>query len=173
MVMNLLFSDILGIPVRYSHTRGTPAMIKNVIIDHETGKICAFCTRFNCENIITAQDIVSIHRKKIVVSDMHSIIPRSEVVRIDAIYRKGIRFYGNSVYDEAGDYLGRVIDMELNTSGMFLASIVVAKGFLFWSYNQKIIAKKHIVEVKKDKIIVKNSFAEKKIEKSELVEAPV
>lgn len=171
--MNLLFSDILGIPVRYRHTHGEAALIKNIIIDHNSGKIVALCSSFNCERIIATQDIISVHRKKIIVSDMHAIVSRSEVVRINQLYNEHVRVYGNAVYDEENTYLGTVIDMELNTKGMFLAAIVVAKTFLFWSYQQKIISKKQILEITREKIVVKNTLVQKKIEQNEFVEAPV
>ncbi|MBU2524778.1 PRC-barrel domain-containing protein [Patescibacteria group bacterium] len=171
--MKLYLSDIIGIPIISHHTEQKIGKVAGSIFDPETGKLLALNLRPDAQKIITAADIMHVYRTEVTVMDDNSISPLDEVLRVKVVYNSGIRFLGNRVHTEHNDYLGKVIDIQIDTVGLFLSSLVIAKSFLVFTGDKRIVSKKDIIEVNKDKIIVKKSSLLKKEKVKEFVNAPI
>ena len=66
--------------------------------------------------------------------------------------------YGYKVETEEGDYIGKVFDYSVETKTNALKKIFVAKNFLgLLRIDERIIPKKHIVEILPGKIVIKGS----------------
>lgn len=143
--------------------------VKDVIIDPERGKLIALIVDSGRNLIITPMDILSWH-DVIQVHDRDVIVEGSEILRVEAVQKSGVKFFQNKVENKDGKYLGKVVDFSIDTHLMDLKKLFVAKGFLaLFRYESRIIPAKNILEVLQDKIIVKDDIAVVKQEAKEKI----
>ncbi len=162
--MERSYSKIIGTSVFNDSTRPITT-VKDLIIDPETGKILAFVVNINKKLIITPLDVLS-WGESIKVHNGESIINANEVLRVENVLKNQIKVMSNKVYTKNDEYLGKVIDFSVDNKSYLLKSLYVAKGILgLLRYQSRIIPYKDIIEIKKDKIIVKDVM--KKIKESE------
>jgi len=162
--MERSYSKIIGTSVFNDSTRPITT-VKDLIIDPETGKILAFVVNINKKLIITPLDVLS-WGESIKVHNGEAIINANEVLRVENVLKNQIKVISNKVYTKNDEYLGKVIDFSVDNKSYLLKSLYVAKGILgLLRYQSRIIPYKDIIEIKKDKIIVKDVM--KKIKESE------
>jgi sporulation protein YlmC with PRC-barrel domain len=153
--MERYYSQLIGSPI-FSENGQAVGRIFELIMETETGKLVGFLLAPNGKKVIMAQD-VSLWNRQLVISDLDDIFDTEEMVKIQEILKRKIPIIKNRVVSESGDYLGQVFDFALDTKFFTLTKIVVAKNFFgIFQYDEKIIAQKNIVEIKKTAIIVKN-----------------
>ncbi len=76
---------------------------------------------------------------------------------------KAKRIIGNKVISQSGQFLGRVVDFEIDTSGQSIVKYYVAGGFLNLPKDSLLISAKQIVEIKQDSIIVEDATIPEKV----------
>ncbi|PIQ78576.1 hypothetical protein COV82_00210 [Candidatus Peregrinibacteria bacterium CG11_big_fil_rev_8_21_14_0_20_46_8] len=152
--MQLLFSELIGMPVIEPHNRRPVATVRDVIIDPEKkGKVVGFILGKN--RALAAMDVERLGNA-LYIGDADNIVPPEDLLRLQAIQQMQVHLIGARVIGETtGIYLGRVIDYSIDTKQMQLSSISVAKLFLFLKFQEKIISAHKIVEIRKETIIVK------------------
>ena len=139
--------------------------IRDVILDPDTGKVVGFFTMGGANRVIASMDIIS-WNSAIEIHDPEDVISVEEVAGIERALEKGRGIYKNKVYTKSGQYVGKVMDIGMNNKLFELTCLIVMKGFLglfFW--DKKIISARDILEVKKDRVIVKDLVTPVKMEK--------
>ncbi|MFA6992190.1 MAG: PRC-barrel domain-containing protein [Candidatus Gracilibacteria bacterium] len=156
--MEKLYSQIIGIPVMEYDSRHALTTVKDVVIDPESGKLVAVVVNSGKNLVITPVDIL-FWTDRIQIHNHDSIINANEVFRIKEIQEKKIFIPHACVFTENGKSLGKVVDFSIGNKDFLLKKLYVAKVFLgLFSYDNRIIPSKDIVEVLPDKIVVKNDL---------------
>ncbi len=70
----------------------------------------------------------------------------------------GKKIIGSKVFTRSGYYLGRVIDFKMDTLSQNIAEYYVLRGFFNLFKRPLIIKSSQVIEIKKRKIIVEDTF---------------
>ncbi|MBI4994401.1 PRC-barrel domain-containing protein [Candidatus Peregrinibacteria bacterium] len=153
--MQKLYSELIGMPVLTEYSAAPIALIKDIIIDPENGKILAFCVKNN--RIVAPLDIEAINTN-LFVADRDRIVPINEILRAETVSKMDICVIGARVLTERGKKcIGRVVDYSIDAKHMILSSIYCAKSFFFFRLDERIISYKNIVKISKNIVIIKDS----------------
>ena len=123
--MRVLFSEIVGLPV-YAPNRRLTAVVKNVIMDCEKGKILALCVHPGKNNVILPMDF-QIYQNYITLFDDDAVLDFNDVVRLKNIIPELYSFLGLPVFTEKGKKIGHVKDFELDSESMTMTAFSSAK----------------------------------------------
>ena len=152
--MQKTFSQIIGLSVVDEMTQRKVALINDIIVDPETGKVLAFAVDKN--HIIVSMDVERLN-SSLYISDKEHIIPIDDVLRVKNVREMRIGIIGEDVITRRGKILlGTVTDYEIDTTQMAIKNIYVAKTFLFFHFAERIISIKDVVKIEKNSIIVKD-----------------
>lgn len=152
--MHKLYSELIGMSVFDEYTNSALALINDIVIDPDTGKVLAFIVKNN--HIIVPLDVLRIARG-LFIADKSHILPLDEVQRVANVLQKYIKIIGARVITERDKlYIGKTVDYEIDTTHMVLNAIYAAKTFFFFRFHERIISYRSIVEIKKETIIVKD-----------------
>ena len=170
--MRRLYSEIIGSQFKDTHTGEVLALLKDLIIDPETGKVEAFWVKpmtVPLSNaIIQVQDVLD-WKKHIYVKGEQVIADPADVIRITDILEKKRLFMGNSVRGEAGDQFGRVYNLDFDSKTYYLKNISTQKSVLgIIGYDSRIFSYSRIVEVLENEIIVDDNILEEEIAETQL-----
>jgi sporulation protein YlmC with PRC-barrel domain len=132
------------------------ARIYDVAFNTDTGKVVGFFTDHTGKNVVAPLDIIQ-WGAALIVRDDESISESNEIHQVMESLKRGIRIFKNRVVTKNGEDLGRVIDFAVNNKFFTLTKLLVAKSFLgLVYYKKRLIPATDIIEITKDKIIVKN-----------------
>jgi len=164
--MDRYFTQTVGTPVLTSN--GFPvARISEIVIEPETGKVVGFLIGSKGQNVIAPSDIV-LWNDNIFIHDPEDILETGEILKVTKVLSQNIPILRSKVYTKKGLYLGKVYDIGINPKLFVLTKLAVAKNILgFFPYDEKIIAHKNILEIKKDRIVVKDNDATVSIKEPE------
>jgi len=158
----------------YRQTIGSPVItrlgevltrVTDIILDTEKGKIVGFAVAAGRTKVVAPIDIVN-WNQSITIGDSGDIIEVEDVIHIQKTLEKGVTIVKKRVFTKSGDYIGKVLDYGMNNKYFELTCIIVAKNFLgivYW--DKKIISAKDIIEIKKDRIVVKDLVTPLKMKK--------
>lgn len=153
--MHKLYSELIGLSVFDEYSSAPLALIRDILIDPENSKVIAFIVKNN--RIIVPLDVERFGRG-LFIKDQNHIVPTDDVLRVAEVVERKTKILGTRVITQNTKiYLGRVVDYEIETRGMMLASIHVAKTFLFFRFQEKIISHRSIVKINQESIIVKDT----------------
>lgn len=158
--MNKYFSEIIGTPV-LGHADGNPlALISDIIIHPDTGKIEAFWVKpltLPISNAVIKSDSILEWKKNVYIKDDREIAEVSDIIRISEIITRNTFFVGNNVQNESGEPLGYVYDLDFDTTKLYLNNIYTNKSFLFFfKYEQRVFSFDSILKVIPEYILVKD-----------------
>lgn len=162
--MEKYYRQTIGLPI-ISHSGQPLSRVREVIINPDTGKIAGFFVMNGQNKVIAPIDIVS-WDNVIIVNDSDDIIESDDVHSIREALKKDTRIFKKKVFTKSGHALGKVLDFAMNSQFFEITSLVVAKSFFsiaFW--DKKIVSAKDIIEIRPDKIIVKDLVQPLKMEK--------
>lgn len=154
--MQKLYSQLIGLPVfdEASASNSPLALIQNIIVDPESGKVLAFLIKNH--HIIVPVDVERLGSGLFIV-DRDRIVPLDDVMRVHEVFKMHIGIIGARVITEREKrFLGRVVDYEIDTTHMVLTHIHVAKLFLFFRFQERIISYRHIIRIDKHTVVVKD-----------------
>lgn len=155
-LLEKLYSHIVGTPVFEDDERHPVAFVRDVIIDPETGNLLALM--INKNQIISVFDIAS-WGEVVRIRNSDVIAPLEDVLRVFEVYKRGIKVFGNRVETENGTILGIVVDYVIDEKAMTLKKIFTAKLVLgIFRHENRIISAKNIIEIRADKIIVRDGL---------------
>ncbi len=164
--MEKLYTKIIGVPV-YSDSSRPITTVKDILIDPETGKLCALEVNSGTNMVISPMDIIA-WRNTIIINNLEDIVKAEEILRVDEIIKQDIRIYRNHVESRNGTHIGRVYDFGIDSVNLCLKNLYVAKDiFGLVRYDKRIIRSKDIEEILKHKIIIKDDKATLKAKKNE------
>lgn len=155
--MEKFYTKIIGSPVSDDDVRPITT-VQSVIMDPESGKLAALQVGYGKNMVVLPMDILS-WQDIIKIHSHDSIIEANEVLKIDELMKKDIQIFRNRVESQEGDYVGRVYDYSIDPKSLSLKNLYIAKDILgLFRYNARIIRSKDIIEILKDKIIIKNDL---------------
>jgi len=168
--MEKLYSNIIGTPVIEDDVFRAIAVIRDVVVDPESGNVVAFIVDPSRNMVIAPVDVLSFG-EFIKIHSSESIVEGKEIFRIDRVQKRGIKIMGNRVESKDEEYIGKVVDFSIDAKTLTLKRLFTAKGFLgLIRYDQRIIAAKNIIEILPEKIIVKENLKTSKEEKRVAIE---
>ncbi len=154
------FSEIIGTPV-LGQSDGQPlALISDIIIHPDTGKIEAFWVKpltIPIANAVIKSDAILEWKKSVYIKDDREIAEDSDIIRISEILARNTVFIGNQAQNESGESLGYVHDLDFDTEKLYLNNIYIQQSFLFFfKYNQRTFFFDNILKVLPEYILVKD-----------------
>lgn len=164
--MERFFTKIAGTPVVEDDSVRPITTVKNLVIDPESGNVIALIVNESKNLVILPMDVLS-WGEAVHVHNSDCIVESEDVLRVSSVLKSGIRIYNKKVETKSGKQLGNVYDFSIDTNLMTLKKLFTAKGFLgLFRYDSRIIPAKNIIEILKDKIVVKGDIArERELEK--------
>lgn len=167
--MEKLYTKIVGMPVRDDGIRPITT-VRDVLIDPSTGNLCALEVHSGKNMVVAAMDILA-WRDAVIINDADSIVSAGDILRVEELISQDIRIYKNNVESKDGTHIGKVYDFSIDSENFNLKKLYVARDILGLArYDKRIINAKDIVEILKEKIVVK---ADTSIVKEEEEELPV
>lgn len=155
--MNLLHSNIAGLPVAAAEQRAKIGIVKDLVISPDDGAILGIIIGIGLmylnPKIITWQDIRSLAKDGVVTSSSDDLLPMKEVIRIKNLLESHFNLIGLPVFTASDEKLGKVYDYTIETALGQLKSIICPG---------RIITKSKIIRIESKKIIVASGV--KKIE---------
>jgi uncharacterized protein YrrD len=160
--MERLFRQNIGNPVIAEDIKGPIGVLRDFVVDTENGKIVAIVLNKKKNLVVGERDIVSFTVFPR-INSKEALIEGEDLVRVNNIQKKGIYIIDAKVFTEKGKYLGDCYDYSFDDNSLKLKKIFIAKNFLFFfSIDERIIPIEEIIEIKRDKIIVKDDFVAEK-----------
>ncbi|MEK7673528.1 MAG: PRC-barrel domain-containing protein [Patescibacteria group bacterium] len=167
--MEKFYSKILGMPVIEEDAMRPFTSITDVVMDPANGKLLAFVVNANRNQIILPMDIIG-WNDAVHINSRDSIIDGNESLRVQKVQEGGVRIIHNKVETQGGTELGKVYDFVIDPHTFELRKLFVAKGFLnLFRFDSRIISAKNIIEILKDKIVVKEDLVGLKARKNEVI----
>lgn len=156
----------------YTQTIGSPVLtasgmiagrIIEIVIEPETGVVTGFLLAPRGQYVVAPSDVI-FWQDNIFIQDEEDILETHEIIKVQEVLKKGIPIMRNKVYTKKGVYVGKVYDIGLNPKLFVMNKLAVAKNiFGLFPFDEKIIAHGDILEIKKDRIIIKDLEAEEKV----------
>ena len=136
------------------------ALLKDIIINPDTGKIEAFWVKpmnhpFS-DAILLTDDIIE-WKKHIYVKDEKAISSPGDIIRIEEILSRNSLFIGNRVRTKKGENIGFVYDLEFDDRKFYLKKLYTQKIFLIFRYDLRLFFYESIIEVLPEAIVVKDT----------------
>jgi len=164
------FSQILGTPVVGHEDGALLAMIRDIIIHPDTGKIEGFWIKslsLPVNNAILLSDSILEWKKNIYIKDVREIADADDVIKISEILSRQTDFIGNLVVNESGKNVGQVYDLDFDTNKLYLMNIYTHKSILgIYKYDPRAFSFDSIIQVLPEYILVKD-IEDKKIKVKE------
>jgi sporulation protein YlmC with PRC-barrel domain len=160
------YSSIIGTPVLNFDDGSLLAVMEDVIVDPETGKIEAFwvkpLTLPIADAILQSQDIAE-WKKNVYIKNESLISDPDEVIKITDILTKNIYVIGNKVKNQKGKNYGRVYDLDFNCDTFYVRQIHAQKSVLgIFKYESRIFSFDSIIEMTEEAIIIDDETSKKR-----------
>lgn len=168
--MHLKWSEIVGTQVVSQQDGHVIAKVKLPLLDQERGTVIALVTSVIRREIIAPYDIRK-WDKRIEVHDKDALVHADEILRVKTVLQNYSPLMGKWVETKTGEYLGKIIDCEIDTNRLELTKLFVAKQWLIFRYAHVLIPRKSIIEIQRKKVIVRERGV--KVMKSEAERARV
>ena len=171
------YQSIIGTPILHFEQGGLLALLKDIIIDPDTGRVEAFwvkpLTLPMGNAVLQSQDIVE-WKKNIYIKDDSVISDPADIIKVTEVLSKNTYVIGNRVQNQAGLYYGKVYNIDFNTKTFYLRQIHVQKSILgLISYERRIFSYDSIIEITPSVIIIDDKAVKKEeVVKSDLKDKP-
>ncbi len=153
-------TNIIGAKVVRQEDGQVLAVVFGLIIHPDTGKVEALKVKALDPRIrnavVLAGDILEF-KTKVYVNNENDVAEEEDIIRITDIISRNTPFFGNKVKNEAGEYIGKVYDLEFDTKSFYLKQIYTEKSFLIFKYNPRIFSYDSIIKAEPDYILVKDT----------------
>lgn len=155
--MILPYTKLVGLDVFDLKNQTRVGKIKEIIIQKKDFKISGIVLEKSLLDrnvkVVSSTDIVEITPQGVIVRDSNSVSSLKENVRLKEAIDDGLHGIGQKVVTKSGNSLGKVVDLFISTETLMISKIFVKNIF-----TERVIASTAIEEIKKRKIIVKDSF---------------
>lgn len=169
------YRQIIGTPVLQQDDGNPLAVLNDIIIDPDSGKVMAFWVKpvnIPLSNAIIETDSILEWKKNIYLQDERQIMDPSDIIRISEVLERNTLFIGNRVQNKEGVKLGTVTNLTFDDRNFHLKQIMSHKIFLLFTYQPRLFDYRAIISVNPDHIVVKDR-EEKKEETKETSGQPV
>lgn len=150
----ILASDLLRLPVASVETNSRVGSIELLLIDIDRSLVIGFLVTmglFSQPKFLALQDVQSIDRNGVVIRALNDLAHPGEVVRAKKILEQKIPIINQLVKNEAGQRLGKVNDLLINTE-----TGEVTKYYIHGWFSDRIISANKIVKITRPAIIVED-----------------
>lgn len=152
------FYSVRHLPLLTYSSGETVGFLHDLIIHPDTGKIEALWvlpTQLPIPYaIVDFADILE-WKRNLYVRNEGVLAEPGEILRLNSILERGVKFLKNKVMSENGVFLGKVANLDFDTRQGVLKNIYVQKGFLGFSWGRRVFDWNGILEVTPDFIVVK------------------
>lgn len=158
------YRKILGTHIVHQTEGSVLALVNDIIIHPDTGKVEAFWVKsisIPIANAILRVDDILEWKKNIYVRDERAITDPADIIRVSEILSRNTFFIGNQVKSESGQYLGKVYDLSFDGKSFSIKQLFTQKIFLFFAFETRIFDYSSVIEVLPEYITVKNMEAKK------------
>ena len=160
--MHVRFSSAVGLPVVEEGSADPLAVIDDILIDPDSGKIEGFpvvIRRFLGSDrfILLPMDILH-WGMRVTVRSAHVLAPAEDIVRLQALLEDDRRVLGRPMVTQGGKTLGRCGDVQFDTAH-FMIEWLFPRRWWRWGLPVPI---SDVVEVRTDAIVVRNRAAKAK-----------
>lgn len=145
-------------------TGGVIGQAHTPIIESSTLKIEGWYATMTDEKemmILPSGEVRDIIAKGIVVNDHDAITPIEDMIRMKALIESEFELIGTTIESESGIKLGRVHDFSADHQSFYIKKLYVGQSFIksmiSFTKPQLIIDRSQIIDVTKDKIVVKDT----------------
>lgn len=154
--MDRLYSKIIGMPVFVQDSPRPLYSVQDLIIDPANGKVVALLVDSRKRLVVASIDIIAI-KHGVLVRSAEDIVKSDEILRVAAVIRDFGSLHGKKVFTENGKAIGKVVDIAVSDLALVVSKIITAKSLLgVVQYDGRIIPTSEIIEMKKDKVIVRD-----------------
>ncbi|MBN1258232.1 PRC-barrel domain-containing protein [Candidatus Peregrinibacteria bacterium] len=159
------YLSILGSQIIDFDDGSSLGLIRDVIVDPDTGKIEAFWVKpFTLplkHAVLQSQDIIE-WKKHVYVRGESCISDPAEIIKVADILTRHTYVIGNRVRGQSGKKYGRVFSLDFDASQYYIRNIYVQKSFFgFFSYNKRVFSFDSILEILPDMILLNDDAAVK------------
>lgn len=159
--MKRYWSTLSGLPVMAGEEEKSLGSLRGVFLNPENGKLIGFLVGFG--KIVTPFEIQKWGREQVMVRDTESLVPFTEILRLDEFGLRRSLFNGKKVISKSGKRLGRVRDFSLDREALGLADFEVSKRFLGIEWRKRLFSYKDIEEITGGAVVVNAELEEKKV----------
>lgn len=153
------FNQIIGMPI-VGFEDGSPlAMIKDIIIHPDTGKIEGFWVKpltLPIKDGILLSDSILEWKKNVYIKDEREIAEPDEIIKIEEVLARETYFIGNTVKNESEEVIGKVFDVDFDTKKYYLKNIYIEKSIIGFKHSQRMLPYDSIIKVLPEYILVKD-----------------
>lgn len=163
------YRQIIGTPIVRQEDGAILALIQDIIIHPDTGKIEAFWVKalaLPIPNAIIQTESILEWKKNIYIKDEREIADPEDIIKVSEILSRNTLFIRNQVKNEAGKIYGKIYDLDFNVDKLYLRNLYVQKSFLGFKFEQHIFHHDNIIKVLPEYILVKD-IEEKKVKAEE------
>lgn len=140
------------------------AVIQDIIIQPDTGRIEGLWVKpltLPIKNAILQSDAILEWKKNIYIKDESKIAEPEDVIKISEILARNTFFIKNQVKNESGRTLGRIYDLDFDTTKLYLRNLYSQKSFIGFKYGPRVFSYDSIIKVLPDYILVKDMESKK------------
>lgn len=156
--MLIEISRLRGLPLASSSEEAHIGTIDETLIHPDTGEIIGFWVKqpglFAERKALSSRDVISYDSRALVASSLDALVSPDDVQPFKGVVKRNERWIGKAVETEAGDRLGKVSDVVVDTDLERLTKLHVSSLF----GPDRILSRETIVRTTPQKIIVQNSF---------------
>ncbi len=166
--MLLTDNDLLNQPILSLQTGKKIAQISYPIVNPEDLSIVAFelSGRFldkDQESFLLVSDIREQSKFGMIIDSSDEIVAKDDVINLRQILDLEFELINLPVYDQKNNFLGKVKQYTIVPGFFLIYQLIVDRPLLkSWFDNQLIIDRKQIIDVKPDRIIIKQELASSK-----------
>jgi len=153
-----IYSEIIGTHIKEENSAEVLALLRDLIIDPDTGKVEALWVKpltLPLSNaIIQIQDILD-WKKHVYIKGDQVMADPADIIRIVDILSKNRLILGNRVVGANGKDYGRVYNVDFDSKSYYLKNISCQKSLLgLFGYESRLFPYERILEVLEDRILV-------------------
>jgi len=145
-------SNLLNLPVISQHGE-LLGEISDVVFDHENGNILGFLLKtkgfLSKPQAISTNDVVTFHRKVIILNSSDSVVEIPEVVRLQKEIDSKIKILEARAITESGKRLGSIENLLINTETGSIIKYYIKSVIA----GRRIIPAEKVIEIKKEGVI--------------------
>ncbi len=153
--MELAYQDLRNIKVAFKEGEILGSLF-DTLVNTDTGIVFGYCLDRGIKNCFSVVDVISYERKLMTVNQNTVFNNKADFGQKGVVSGKGA-LTTKRVYTEDGVFIGTVKDFIIDTNINYLKCLYVVKSFFgFFIINTLETPFSSIVEIQKNKIIVKN-----------------
>ncbi len=156
--MIILFSKIVGSPIKVRDDEIKIGNVKDVIYKLETFEISALLIAnlfppFSHQKAVSAVDIIEISNNGVIINKSSAALPLAELPVTKRFFKDGLHGTGQDVITENKKRIGTVYDFTVDTDTMSITSLYIRNLF-----SERIIPTRLVIDFEKNRFKIKNEF---------------